>query len=130
MIGGMGGHFVAALKRFHLLNRFFFFPQIFPVTKDLFSVRDFKKSSALHSRRRQQEDGSDRPMKLELLLKQPPSAFVSALKLKRPKQAQKVHKNGEREGKCTGGKKKGERALRREGGHRTAQGLSSCPTSS
>lgn len=54
-----------------------FFSQIFPVTKDLFSVWDFEKSSALQSRRRQQEDGSDRPMKLELLLKQPPSAFVS-----------------------------------------------------
>lgn len=88
---------MAALKGFHLLNRFF--SQIFPVTKHLFSVWDFEKSSALQSRRRQQEDGSDRPMKLELLLKQPPSAFVSALKLKRPKQAQKVHKNGEREGK-------------------------------
>lgn len=106
-----------------------FSPQIFPVTKDLFSVWDFEKSSALQSRRRQWEDGSDRPMKLELLLKQPPSAFVSALELNRPKQAQKVHKNGDREGKCTGGKK-GERALRREGGHRTAQGLSSCTTSS
>lgn len=69
-------------------------------------MRDFKKSLALQSRRRQQEDGSDRPMKLELLLKQPPSAFVSALKQKRPKRAQTVHKNGEREGKCTGGKKR------------------------
>jgi len=65
-------------------------------------------------------------MKLELLLKQSPSAFVSALKLKRPKQAQKVHKNREK----GMGNVQGERALRREGGHRTAQGLSSCPTSS
>lgn len=101
-----GGPLCGRIKAVSSIKPFFFFPQIFPVTKDLFSVRDFKKSSALHSRRRQQEDGSDRPMKLELLLKQPPSAFVSALKLKRPKQAQKVHKNGEREGKCTGGKKR------------------------
>lgn len=69
-----------------------FFPQIFPVTKDLFSVWDFEKSSALQLRGQLQKDGSDRPVELKLLLKQPPSAFVSAMKLKRPKQAQRLTK--------------------------------------
>lgn len=69
-----------------------FFPQIFPVTKDLFSVWDFEKSSTLQSRRKQQKDGSERPVELKLLLKQPPSAFVNAMKLKRPKQAQSLTK--------------------------------------
>lgn len=53
---------------------------------------DFEKSSALQSRGQQQKDGSDRPVELKLLLKQPPSAFVSAMKLKRPKQAQRLTK--------------------------------------
>lgn len=39
-------------------------PQIFYVTKDLSSLWDFKKSSALQSRSQQQEDESDRPMEL------------------------------------------------------------------
>lgn len=53
---------------------------------------DFEKSSALQSRGQQQKDGFDTPVELKLLLKQPPSASVSAMKLRRPKQAQRLIK--------------------------------------
>lgn len=52
--------------------------------------------------------------------------FCQCNETEETKASTKFDKNGQREGKCRG--KKVEGALRREGGHGTAQGLSSCPT--
>ncbi len=122
VIGGMGGHFVATLKGFHLLN-IFFSSNIscnkgFVFSVGLWEVFDSSIERTTAEGWIWQASGA------KAITEAATVCFCKCNETEETKASTKVDTNGE--GKCRG--KKGEGALRREGGHRTAQGLSRCPT--